>query len=777
MKLVVNPARILMLLALIPFVLIGCSGAEEHKAKYLERGKQYFNSENYDKARIELKNVLQIDPNTAEAYYYLARMDEAQGRVGTAITRYERAVTLDPDLLGARARVGGFYLLQSSADRLGGNSDGEQQALSRVRREVREILSRQPDHPDGLTLSASLMAREGDFAGAVAQLEQIIERHSGHSGAVMVLANLYEQHDMPDRVVPLLEQSLSTSDDGRSLRLHLAQYYLRNQEFHKAAQMMSELIAAHPTVLSYRSTLAYCYVNLGKTDDAEEVLRNSIRVDPDDPQRYLILAEFLVERKGDESAIAELNEVVNQRPELTELHFALAKLYADRGERARLDSIYENIIVDHGAQPAGLRARNELAGILLADGKFESAQTLVAEVLMENPRDNQALLLKAQIALATENTDEAIVALRSVLKDQPDSLDVLTMLADAHLRQGEHELAGANLYQAVEIAPENTQARLRLAKFYLVRKDFDDALEQINTVLQKDAKHRQALMLKGDLLTVMGNTKELGVVLENMKKMDPARSDVLLRNARLQLAVKNYDVALAEVERVLDRDPVNIRALVVKSDVFAARGDAERLAVVIGQIKEAEPENAEGYFRMARLYKSQGDLPLARQELELAFERAPESVSLMAELIDIRLTLGEASQVEADLQNLLAKQPGHPAAHKFLGSVYLSQNKLSAAEKEFLQQLEVNPDDSSSYLQVGRIRGRWGDLGGAAESFESGLVIEPDSRDLMLALASIRGQQRRFDDAIALCEDILRKYPDDELVAARLAEYRKRGRP
>jgi cytochrome c-type biogenesis protein CcmH/NrfG len=124
---------------------------------------------------------------------------------------------------------------------------------------------------------------------------------------------------------------------------------------------------------------------------------------------------------------------------------------------------------------------------------------------------------------------------------------------------------------------------------------------------------------------------------------------------------------------------------------------------------------------------------------------------------------------------LLAKQPDHPAAHKFLGSVYLSQNKLSAAEREFLQQLEVNPGDSTSYLQVGRIRGQRGDLGGAADSFESGLVIEPDSRDLMLGLATIRGQQRRFDDAIALCEHILKKYPDDELVAARLIEYRKQG--
>ena len=49
-------------LLLAASLLTACGGKEERKAKYLEKGKAYLAEKNYDKAEIEFKNVLQIDP-------------------------------------------------------------------------------------------------------------------------------------------------------------------------------------------------------------------------------------------------------------------------------------------------------------------------------------------------------------------------------------------------------------------------------------------------------------------------------------------------------------------------------------------------------------------------------------------------------------------------------------------------------------------------------------------------------------------------------------------
>ena len=73
---------------LVVFVLAGCGGAEERKAKYLERGKAYFEEENYDKARVEFRNVLQIDPKTAEPYLYLGQIAESEQEWRKAFGNY-----------------------------------------------------------------------------------------------------------------------------------------------------------------------------------------------------------------------------------------------------------------------------------------------------------------------------------------------------------------------------------------------------------------------------------------------------------------------------------------------------------------------------------------------------------------------------------------------------------------------------------------------------------------------------------------------------------------
>ena len=117
MFLSVNKVRFLAVVLLTAILLGGCGGAEERKAKYLERGKAYFAEENYEKAQVEFKNVLQIDPKTADPYFYLGQIAEKDQDWRKAFGNYSKAVELDPELVDARIRLGRFYVLAGETDK------------------------------------------------------------------------------------------------------------------------------------------------------------------------------------------------------------------------------------------------------------------------------------------------------------------------------------------------------------------------------------------------------------------------------------------------------------------------------------------------------------------------------------------------------------------------------------------------------------------------------------------------------------------------------------
>jgi len=130
-------------------------------------------------------------------------------------------------------------------------------------------------------------------------------------------------------------------------------------------------------------------------------------------------------------------------------------------------------------------ARNRLAAHAAAAEDFDKARQLTEQVLTANPKDNDALLLKGRMAMQSGDFDTAVGAFRSILKDQPESVPMMHLLAEALLRKGDTELAGDNLRRAVEIAPQNVDARIKYARFLIAKRIYPAHLSRLIASWQK----------------------------------------------------------------------------------------------------------------------------------------------------------------------------------------------------------------------------------------------------------------------------------------------------
>jgi Flp pilus assembly protein TadD len=143
-----------------------------------------------------------------------------------------------------------------------------------------------------------------------------------------------------------------------------------------------------------------------------------------------------------------------------------------------------------GAKPQGLTARNRVAALYAMEHKNDAALKLVQEVLAENPRDNDALLLRGNLAMQGDDPAAAIGDLRAVLRDQPDAVPVLRWLA--HIANHEPALAEETLQRAVALTPADPDVRVELTQLLVQTGKSEQALPLIEQTVRDNPTHVQA---------------------------------------------------------------------------------------------------------------------------------------------------------------------------------------------------------------------------------------------------------------------------------------------
>lgn len=761
----------LIVTALAALMLVGCGGAEDRKAKYLERGKAYIAEENWAKAKVEIKNVLQIDPKSAEAYFLYAKVEEKQREWAKSFADYKKAVELDPGMIDARARLAQIYVLQANAMKSQGNRDAEANALGEAQKEIDEILKRDATHNDARALQASMLSLEGKDDEAMALAESVIKEDPGNDVAVGLLAALYDKAGRTDDAEKLLVAAAGIAKDPVVFKLQLVQLYVNKKDNVAAEKNLRDLVVLKPDELSFRVKLAQFLVFVNENEKAEAVMREMVEADPEDAKRYIILADLLINKKDVATGIEYLQGAIKQKPELFDIRLGLAQVFERKNRIDDANAVYEAMIEHFGDEPAGLAARNRLARNVANTGDVAKAKTLLDQVLVKNPKDGQALLAKGRLAFLDKDYDVAVNAFRAVLKDQPDSVEVLHLLAETQLAKGDIELAGDNLRRAVELVPQNADAHIKYARYLMVKKDLVNALEQLDIVLAKDPENYAALATRSEVMAAKGDLAATKAELMKLKEAAPDNPEASLRLARLHMAEGDAAVAMAEVDAVLARDEKNMAALILKTDILAATNDAPALEAAINRIKAVSPDSPEGSFRLARYFRAKRDFASALGEYENAYKLATgdAKLAMLSELIEVQIAAGQVDQALTRVNGILRDEPDNKAVYDLLGIVQMARKDYVAAEAAFIKQTQINPNNAMGYAQLSVARERQGNTAGAVAAYELGLGALKDDISLQIGLAGLYERQSNFDAAMGIYEKVLTKQADNLIAVNNLA--------
>ncbi|MFN0039966.1 MAG: tetratricopeptide repeat protein [Burkholderiales bacterium] len=655
------------------FAMGGCGGKEQRLAAHLEKGRAFHAAGDLEKARVEIKNVLQMDPKVAEAYFISGLIEMQQKEWQKAYANFTRTIELAPGHPQATLHLGRLYLL--------GGDPGK--AL----RSAEEVLAKRSDDPAALTLKAAVLANNGDAAAAKIMISEVISRDPAQSDAVALLAGMLVSQRLENEATEVLTRGIAANPKNPDLRLALISIHLSAREFNKAEEQYAALIAGKPDELPFRVGLAQLQATAGDVDKAEATLRQAIAVKPDDDARYLMLADFLVARRGREVAEKFLVETLKARPGAGAVQFSLASLYRGAGESAKAEAVYRDILSREKLSPDGLNARGALAELRASRGRPDEAAALIAEILKTNPRDNQALMLRGRMALDRGDALAAIGDFRAVLRDQPNAVPVITQLARAHLANGEQELARETLGKAATLFPDQPEVRMLMAEFKAGTRDLPGAREEIDHVLKQNPSEYRALFLKSDIEAAAGDWKAAEATLIKFKKSVPGDPRIDQKLGNLYAAQKRFDQALAAYESALTVVPGAIEPLTGLSNIYLAQGKPQRAVDRTEAVLKVSPDNFLAQALLGRLESANQRHDNAQAAFRKAVAMQSGIPGTHVELANYLASRGDFSGAEKAVKDGLAVLPGDEALTKRLADVYLGAGKTDQAIAVFEEML------------------------------------------------------------------------------------------
>ncbi len=674
-----KPNKIILLIAgLVLLTLSACDSPVEKAQSHYQNGKQLFKEENFVKAGLEFRNALQLNGNLADAWYYLALVEEKDGKFREYAGDLYKTIELDSLHVNAQVRIAKILLFSGRMDEAIKKSD--------------LVLRLAPEKADVWSLKAAVLFRQENKSDALDAAKKALEIEPAHIEATLVIAVQRIINNEYDSALKIILNSLETHKDNVPLQLARMQALEKQGDKEGIEEVFQELIKSNPEQKNYRNNLTRFYLQEGQTDKAEAEIRAIAEDNPDDENAKLNIVRFIRSVAGNEIAKAELNKMIILEPENYTYQFALSEIALLEKDTESAKSILQFVIEKAGLDEDGLNSRNKLAEILLREGKRENVTILLEEVILADNRNVNALMLRSAMRLEAGEVENAVTDLRSALREQPDSAKATLLLARAHEMNGAVELAEDRFDAAFKMANGSVVAGLQYAQFLTRRANYDRAADILERALKRAPQSQQLLTGLAQIRLMQKDWKAAEEIASKLRGLDKDNviSDQIL--GRSYAGQKDFDKSMEAFGKAYENTPSGVNSLVALIRLQIGQGKIEEAKSFLKEITDATPENYPARLLFGQLHELTGDKELAIAEFKKVIEDSPKNQSGHYVLFTHYVKEKKFEEAQSVLDNAFRVLPNNAELKMSQAGLYELQLQYENAIKAYEELLIITPN-------------------------------------------------------------------------------------
>ncbi len=797
--------------------LAGCGDDAKELQEHFDRALDYRHKGDMRSAVIELKNVLQIDPDHAEARWLLGRTYVALGDGASAQKELQRARDLGFSSFEMKRATVRALLLQGQFDTaskqmqqlsesdidadwlvLRGQAELGRQQVEKAKQAFEAALEKDRNNSGARRGLARIGLIAGDTQAAERQLDEALQSAADDIQTWILKGELELSLRKPAAAQASFQKALELSPANITARMGIVRAMLAQSKTGEAGEHIDVLVKTSPNhpLVNYLRALAARQGN--DLDGAQAALAEVLRVAPnhaaslllagqlhylrreferarDALQRYLgqlpgntaakkLLAATYIELKQPQKAVDLLGPLAAQAPNDPQLLAMLGTAHMSQRDfqtgRSYLDQAAE-------LAPDAAAIRTQLAVSHLATGDSADAIAELEAVVESNPEFSRADVLLILTHFQNREFDKALSAARTLADKQPANARVQNLLGAAYEGTKDVVMARRSYHKALELNPDYVTAALNLARLDLIDGKRDEARVAYEAILEHHADQPLALVALAKMASEDGRTQEGIALLERARERNPRAVQPRLVLASYYLRRGNANETLTIAREAYGLAPQLPAAALLLGRAQIANGLSDDAISTLSELAERYPASVEAHMQLALAYGQKRDAENTRRALERVLALAPGNPLATLGLGNLALRTGKADEAMKIARELQKTQPQSPAGFSLEGDVLMAKNAPREAASAYATALDKAPA-SVTVLKLYAAEKR-AKKSQASTRLSDWLEKHPNDAAVRLAYASVLHQSGQKAQAVAEYERVLKTQPGSVLALNNLA--------
>ncbi|MEX0269312.1 tetratricopeptide repeat protein [Leptolyngbyaceae cyanobacterium UHCC 1019] len=355
-------------------------------------------------------------------------------------------------------------------------------------------------------------------------------------------------------------------------------------------------------------------------------------------------------------------------------------------------------------------------------------------------------------------TAEAEQVYRSLLQQQPDSIDALNLLGALMHEQGHYDEALTHFERVLMLKP-SAESHNSVAIVLKAQGQYSAAVEQYRKALALKPNQPEVMSNLGNALKESGSAEEAIACYQDAIALNPNYAEA---HNNLGISYKeqgNLDEAIQSYQTALRLKPNYVEAHHNLGIIWRLQGKFDQAVDYFRQAIALKPNYFDAHTSLGSTLHQQGKLDEAIAQFNQLLILKPDSAETYNNLAMVLQEQGKIDKAIAAFKQALVIRPNYPGVCNNLGNILLENKQIEAAIASYRQALELRPAYAEACNNLGNALQQQGKRDEAVAEYRRALELRPNFVEALSNLGAVLRDQKKTVEGISYLEQALSLQP------------------